>query len=608
MTAIKIENFGGLIPRASARLLPPTAATAARNAKLLSGELKGFRKPEQVADLTDRPFTVRRVFRVPDSDGDYYGDAYLAFDSLNVDVVRSPIVNDAYDRYYWAGDGPPKYNTAGRILAGLPPYLLGVPRPSQAMAVLPPAGTDFTRAYVYTFVSEFGEEGQPSDPTLATGASGTWQLTGMQTTVPNSSERRITHKNIYRTVVGQEATLYFFVAKIPLAQSTYNDSSTDDVIALNNVLESQSYAEPPADLEGFTLMPNGYLIGWAGRRLCFSEPYRPHAWPPEYELATDFEIRGLVVYGATVVIGTASRPYLGQGVSPAAFTMTKMDAVEPCLSRRGMVATVVGAYYPSINGLVLANTEGVRVITQDILTKEEWARYNPENLFAAQLGLQYIAFNSSNFGLVFNPTEPSTKLVELDQFANVSGIETDYYTGNVQIIDQNRLWDWDPEGTERLFWRWKSKEFHFPRPLNFGAARLSFDTAENDVEAFVLSYYQAYNNERFNAGPLGTIGGHAINHESQDPGQVPGWTEPEIAMPIGGDSLYPIEFMKFQRPAVRLIVRADGRVRYDKVIYDQEMIRLPTGFKATVWQFELIGNTTVYSLQVAETGKELATV
>lgn len=608
MVALKLEDFQGLVPRSSARLLPPMAATTARNTKLLSGELKGFRKPKQLADLTDENFTVRRVFRVPDTGGDYYDDAYLAFDSLNVDVVRSPIVNDAFDRYYWAGDGRPMYNTAGRILSGLSGYYLGVPRPTIAPTVTPPAGTDITRAYVYTLVSEFGEEGQPSEPKLSTGDTGTWKISGMQTTVSDASNRRITHKNIYRTVVGQNSTLYFFVKKIPLSQASYDDDSLDAVVALNNPLESHSYAEPPTDLEGFTLMPNGYLIGWAGRRLCFSEPYRPHAWPPEYELATDFEIRGLVVWGATVVIGTASRPYLGQGVSPAAFTMQKMDAVEPCLSRRGMVATVAGAYYPSINGLVLANTDGVRVITQDILTKEEWANYNPDKLFAAQLGLQYIAFNSSNFGLIFNPTEPKTKLVELDQFSNVTGIETDYYTGNVQIIDQDRLWDWDPEGSERLFWRWKSKEFQFPRPLNFGAARLSFDTAKGDAEEFVADYYKGYNEDRLEAGPLSTIGGHAINYKAQDPGQVDGWTEPEIAAPIGGDSLYPIAFMSFQQPAVRLIIRADGVVRFDRVIYTEGTIRLPAGFKATVWQFELVGNTAVYSLQVAETAKELARV
>jgi hypothetical protein len=38
------------------------------------------------------------------------------------------------------------------------------------------------------------------------------------------------------------------------------------------------------------------------------------------------------------------------------------------------------------------------------------------------------------------------------------------------------------------------------------------------------------------------------------------------------------------------------------------VIRLPTGFKSALWQFELVGNTTVYSVQIAETVKGLADI
>jgi hypothetical protein len=553
---------------------------------------------------------VQRVFRVKDPGLDY-GDTWLAFDSKNVDVVRSPIVNDQYDRYYWAGDGDPQYNTALRIFDEDSPYLLGIPTPTVAPIVTPPAGTDVTRAYVYTFLSAFGEEGPPSPPTLATGTAGTWALSGIQTVVPDASQRNVTLKRIYRTVPGNNSSTFFFVAEIPVGDATYNDNETDDTVAANNVLESTTWEEPPDDIEGWVVMPGGYLVGWAGRRLLFSEPYRPHAWPPEYELSTEFPIKGLVVWGTTLIIGTESQPYMGQGQHPASFTMQKMDAVEPCLSRRGMVATVAGAYYPSINGLVLVNTSGVQVITQDILTKEEWAAYNPSDIFAAQLGLQYIAFNSENFGFVFNPTEPATKLVELDRFSRVLGIETDKYSGNVLILSQNRVWDWDPEGVERLFWRWKSKVFQSQKPVNFGAIRLNFDDGENDVSDDILTYYLPYNQARFAVFPpgLGELGGHCLCGPAQGVGLVPGWTEPELRAPLGGDLLYPINRMLFQLPAVRLTVYCGKRgAILDVVVNEERIIRVPAGFKSDLWQFELVGNTNVYSVQIAETAKGLATV
>ena len=499
MAAIKLEMFQGLIPRSSDRLLPPMAATEAKNAKLLNGEIRGYRALREEADFTGGSVNpVRRAFRVRDLAG-VNADTWLTFDSRDVDVVRSPLVNDSFDRYYWAGDGVPKMNTYARIFAGSPGLRLGVPTPGAAPSVTPPVGTDETRAYVYTFVSAYGEEGAPSPPVVATGNAGTWALSGIQTTVDNPTERNITHVNIYRTVSGGNSSNFYFVAQITLGTATYNDNEATATVAANSLLESTNYAEPPSDLEGLVVMPNGYLVGWAGRRLVFSEPYRPHAWPPEYELSTEFPIVGLAVWGSTLVIGTQSQPYFGQGNTPAAFTTRKLDAVEPCLSRRGLVATVAGAYYPSINGLVLLDSTGAKVITQDVLTKEEWEAYSPSNIYAAQLGLQYIAFNTPSTGFLFNPTEQTIKLIELEGFNQIEGIETDKYSGNVLLLGQNRAWDWDPNGAERLNWRWQSKVYQTPEGVNFGAARLMFKTGGEDVSGDISTYYGPYNESLFTA-------------------------------------------------------------------------------------------------------------
>jgi len=614
---IKLEDFQGMIPRMSDRLLPQMAASSARNAKLLQGELRGFRALREEADYFDY-ITVRRAFRVRDTDG-LYEDTWLTFDSRDVDVVRSPIVNDTHDRYYWAGDGRPMYNTSYRIQNAQDEYFLGVPTPTNAPTVTPADTTysDQTRAYLYTFVSDFGEEGPPSPPTLAVGDEGTWAITGMDTTVPDSANRNITKKRIYRSVPGEDSTVFFFVAEVDVGDSSYNDTDDDYTVSLNNVLESQEYIEPPTDLEGFVVMPNGFLVGWVGRRLVFSEPYRPHAWPASYELSTEFPIVGLVVWGSTLIIGTESQPYFGQGTTPAGFTLQKMDAVEPCLSRRGMVATVAGAYYPSLNGLVLANSNGVNVITQDILTREEWADYNPEDIYAAQLGLQYIAFNSENFGFVFNPTEPKTKLVELDRFTDIVGIETDRYDGQVLLLDGTRAWKWDPPNSERLYWKWTSKVFQTPKPVNFGAVRLMGDFEDADVSNDVESYYGVYNDARFVAPvpALGTLGGHCLcgagTITQENEGQVNDWTEPENKQPLGGSGLYDITFLSTQVSGVRLIVyswnkNGEKTKRFDRVITREAIVRLPHGFKADLWQFEFHGNTSMYSAQISETAKGLA--
>jgi hypothetical protein len=599
----------GLVPRVSNRLLPNMCATTARNTKLLSGEARGFRVPRQLKDLTEEYFTVRRVYRIPYMEYEDEQELWLAFDSRDVDIVRSPLVNDAYDRYYWAGDGAPKYNTFDRLRNDNPEFLLGIPTPTVEPTVVPPLGDDSTRSYVYTFLSEYGEESAPSPPSdVLSGDTGVWNLSGMQTVVPDAASRNVTHKRIYRTVPGNTSTLFFFVAEIGIGESTYADSATDDTVALNATLESTSYQPPPADLQGFVVMPNGYLVGWVGRRIVFSEPYKPHAWPPEYEIGVEFDVVGLAVWGNTLIVGTKSNPYVGMGTSPAAFTTQKTDAVMPCLSRRGMVATDAGVYYPSINGLVLVNSPTPQIVTQDLLTKEEWLRrYNPREIYAASYGMQYIAFNSPSFGFIFNPTEPASRLVELDRFNHVEGIETDRYNGTVYLIYEDRVWEWDPEESERLYWRWKSKEFHLPKPVNFGALKIKFNDEDEDVESDVLEYYMPYNEARFAVGPLNTLNGHALCGV-QNKDQVPSWTEPENRMPLGGSPLYSIAQLTVQLSVVRFVMYANREIVFDTIVQNQDMVRLPVGFKRDVYQFEMVSNTDVYSVSVAQTGKELASL
>jgi len=629
MAGIKLEIFQGLIPRASNRLLPPMAATESKNTKLLNGEVRGFRALREEADFSSGSVTpVRSAFRVVDNDG-VLADTWLTFDSKDVDVVRSPIVNDGFDRYYWAGDATPKMNSYARIENGDDPYLLGVPAPVNAPSVTPPAGSDETRAYVYTFVTQFGEEGPPSPPIVVSGNAGTWAITGMDTTIPNEASRAFdvgegAVVKVYRTVTGGSSSNFYYVDEISwdTHDGTYDDSEATSDVAANNLLESTNWSPPPTDLDGFVVMPNGYLIGWVGRRLVFSEQYRPHAWPAAYELSTEFPIVGLVVWGSTLVIGTKSQPYFGQGVSPSSFTLRKLDAVEPCLSRHGMVATTAGAYYPSINGLILANSSGAQVISQDILTKEEWETYLPSSIFAAQLGLQYIAFNSATTGFIFNPTEPQTKLIELEGFSGVDGVETDKYSGNVLLLIDDRAWEWDPSSSERLAWRWQSKLIQTPEPMNFGAFRVNFNVGSEDITDDITGYYGAYNASLFAAVSSGTAGQieerglNTLNGQplggcpAQADGLVPGWSEPENRQPLGGSLMYPETFMGFQTLAVRVQVKVgpDGEIKYDKVIYDEEIYRLPTGFKSDLWQFNFTGNTDLYSFQVATTPRALKEV
>jgi len=619
MTAFKLENFGGIRPRMSRRLLPNNAATTADNTKLLEGELRGYHKPVILKDLSGFGFTVGRAYRIPASVTGST-DAWLAFESPNTDIIRSPVLGDEFNRYYWASDnGAPMYNTLARIVAGNTgsnaPWLLGVPEPANSLTVTPPSGSSEVRSYIYTFVSAYNEEGPPSNPTTATGASsGTWNLSGGSTSWTGTTQVDVAYVNIYRTVPNSTNTGFFFVAQVPIAtwiadSGSYSDTSLNTAVALNNTITYVDNFPPPSNMEGFALMPGGFLVGFQGRNLLFTEAYLPHAWNPDYNLATEFEIVGIVVWSQTAIICTTSNLYLGSGSTPSAFTLQKLDGVTPCLSRRGIVSTVSGVYFPTVDGLAMFNVNGLNTITQPILTKEEWADFSPTTLIAAQLGLQYIAFQSTDEGFQINPTEDSAEMATITAFNNVTGVETDRYTGNPYLIINNVAFDWDPSSAQRLYWHWVSKEVQFPKFLNFGAFKIKADFGAIDVSENVAAVYGPYDTARFAAGPLNPMGYNMMGGISPyHKGLVSGNTLPENMMPMGGGPLYNIAELESQEIGVRLVVYCNGVVVSDQTVTDDTIRRLPAGFKHDIWQFEMFGNTNMYSLQVAETGKELMAV
>jgi hypothetical protein len=206
----------------------------------------------------------------------------------------------------------------------------------------------------------------------------------------------------------------------------------------------------------------------------------------------------------------------------------------------------------------------------------------------------------------------------------VEGIETDKYSGNVLLLANDRAWDWDPTASERLNWQWQSKLIQTPEPLNFGAFRVNFKIGTEDVTADIEGYYGVYNAALFAAVPSGTttppleqkrglncLNGHVLGGKpAQARGLVVDWTEPETRQPLGGSLLYPETFMSFQTLAVRVQVKVgpDGEVKYDKVIYDEDIYRLPTGFKSDLWQFSFYGNTDLYSFQVGTTPRAIKEV
>ncbi len=626
MTSLKIENFGGIAPRMSNRLLQPNQAVTAANGKLLSGECRGLRETQLLHDfgnsLISRGYRLPATVSAPIPIGS--SDTWIGFQDPDVDFVRTPVLEDSFERYYWTSDstlnsGIPQYNTRARIQASSPPWGLGIPAPVTAPTVSPPAGTDSVRAYVYTFVSAYGEEGAPSPATIAEGTAGTWTISGMDTTLlnplnGNPSLSNIVTTRIYRTVTGSGTVQdYFHVADIAFGTSSYTDNNLDEIVALNYTMQSLTWDPPPTTLTGLAVHPGGFLVGFTGRDLYMSVPYQPHAWPVENILTCQTEIVGVAIYFGLIIVLTTSNPYFGEGMTPSGITLQKIDSIDPCVNRRGIATTLSGAYYPSPQGIVVATAGSTQLATQALFTREEWQNeFSPTTVNAVAYGLQYVAFDTSATGFIFSPAEQLAPLTTLDRFSNVTAIQIDAYSGDVYLMQAGQARLWDPPESTPYEYTWLSKEFDLPKPVNFGAFKIKYAGGGYQIPPSLLQDYVLYNEQRI-AFPLNPLNGAPLNGVRTWNCPITGQPAilPQIKCPVGGSELFNIGSLENINGAVQVTIYArTPRTQIWNTVMtvsavDEETYRMPAGFKADGWQVQLIGNIPVYSFAMAETGKEL---
>lgn len=131
MVAFKVQQFGGMIPAQDDRLLPDNQAANATNTWLYNGDLQGVNTLTFLRACVGT--NIGKAFRIPNSNPNSFNIAnsiWLEFQNPDTDVIRTPVIGDTFNRYYWAASNiAPSYNTLQRIQASSAPFLLGIPTP-----------------------------------------------------------------------------------------------------------------------------------------------------------------------------------------------------------------------------------------------------------------------------------------------------------------------------------------------------------------------------------------------------------------------------------------------------------------------------------------------
>lgn len=181
MTRIRIPEFRGIAPRYAKRKLAEFNAQNARNVDLFSKDLRPILN-SLVVDNPSKLGTIQTIFPL--------GSNWLHWNE-DVDVAQSPLNVDDAGRIYYTGRYNPKSTNTALASTGsgtdypLTSYRLGLPAPDNGPTIGitgGASGVPETRSYVYTYVTEWGEEGPPSPATEYIAAhddATSWDLTVM---------------------------------------------------------------------------------------------------------------------------------------------------------------------------------------------------------------------------------------------------------------------------------------------------------------------------------------------------------------------------------------------------------------------------------------------
>jgi hypothetical protein len=299
-------------------------------------------------------------------------------------------------------------------------------------------------------------------------------------------------------------TLYIDVSENPptTAARYWGDggdySFIDDFDALNLIdsLGSDDYDPPPAGLQGLTAVQNNILSGFVGNKLYLTPPNTPHAWPEEFAITFQHNVIGLAPINGAILVLTEAYPFVVEGADPAAgMSVRRIDALYPCLNRKGIVSMNYGVVYPTHDGLALFSpASGPTIITQSNFDNDSWGtELDPSTIVADFYGDAYIASHSTG-GFIFQPVPQAG-----GQFVTIDFAFTASYYDPVEgrlfgsAGTNGDVYEWDSLTQPKLTQDWKSKVIKTPRMMNIGAARVIADYgASTAVWGDVATNWNAY--------------------------------------------------------------------------------------------------------------------
>lgn len=325
----------------------------------------------------------------------------------------------------------------------------------EILSTVPAVVTRFvdSRFYIATYVTDLGEESarSPISSMVEMDQNDTANIT-----IPAPpAGRNVSKWRLYRSIAGSNDAQFQFVAETAIATLTYTDSKKDS--ELNEICKTLDWAEPPTGLRGLTGMANGIHAGYVDSFVYFCVPYKHYAYPLKYRVTTDSPIVGLRAYGTTLVVFKRNGIDYISGTDSANMSQQRNVSLQSCVSEQSITDVDGGVVFASPDGLCLASSNGVEVITSKHFLLEGWRALVPSTMITAfHDGILYFQHGSGASAVCYAMHMVSGMLVTIDIKASAFFVDrltdTLYYASGTKIYSAF-------SGATRRTGKWRSKIF-----------------------------------------------------------------------------------------------------------------------------------------------------
>lgn len=389
-----------------------------------------------------------------------------------VDIVKSPVIGDIYDRLYFTIVGKQGYFAStqtdfkqeaiiGRDLSQLVP-----PETAVGVSLIGDGVVDKYTSIRVSFVTDWGEETALSPASGEIGYVDDDQHGLNLSAIPVSAYQWVVKRRIYMAVEGE----YYRIAEIDNnADTSYsiNPLIDDDI---GDIQETDTFDPAPSNLRCLTGLPNGVMAGVIDEGdssvICFSEPYQPHAWPTTYRKKSYYKAVALAAVPEGLLVLTEGDHVLVAGATPDVMSDHRIESNEPCLSKRSLVMVGGVAFWACPDGVAVFGGQQVTVISRKTWSREQWQGLQPKTMLFSVYEDHLLIYSNAGAWIYSLERNDISDLSETGVQASYYDVEVDklYHVRNSTIVAFN-------EG-EHLLAKWYSKHYVIAGSAAFSSARV----------------------------------------------------------------------------------------------------------------------------------------